>query len=161
MVGLVVGASARPAIYRAGGNVTIDANTVLGSGVSSAAKHATLGVYNGGSSFVGVDNWLTGGVSGAAGAANGIAIAVFALTVGAIVWSAGSTLGYDFHAYDGAAHRLRPKLLTEATTKATEPINAWVLAGGALLIAISLMLLLRTRSAKPQAADAAAQPALS
>jgi len=82
MVGLVVGASARPAIYRAGGNVTIDANTVLGSGVSSAAKHATLGVYNGGSSFVGVDNWLTGGVSGAAGAANGIAIAVFAYTNG-------------------------------------------------------------------------------
>ena len=53
------------------------------------------------------------------------------------------------------------KLLAEATTKATEPINAWVLAGGALLIAISLMLFLRTRSAKPQAADAAAQPALS
>jgi len=35
-----------------------------------------------------------------------IAIAVFVLTVGVIVWSAGSTLGYDFHAYDGAARRL-------------------------------------------------------
>ena len=35
-----------------------------------------------------------------------VAIVVFVLAVGAIVWSAGSTLGYDFHAYEGAARRL-------------------------------------------------------
>ena len=35
-----------------------------------------------------------------------LAIAVFALMVAAIVWSAGSTLGYDFHAYENAARRL-------------------------------------------------------
>ena len=35
-----------------------------------------------------------------------IAIAAFVLTVGAVIWSAGSTLGYDFHAYEGAARRL-------------------------------------------------------
>ena len=34
------------------------------------------------------------------------ALVVFALTVAAIVSSAGSTLGYDFHAYAGAAQRL-------------------------------------------------------
>jgi hypothetical protein len=35
-----------------------------------------------------------------------VAIVLLALCVGAIVWSAGSTLGYDFHAYEGAARRL-------------------------------------------------------
>jgi hypothetical protein len=35
-----------------------------------------------------------------------VAIVLFVLSVGAIVWSAGSTLGYDFHAYEGAARRL-------------------------------------------------------
>jgi hypothetical protein len=35
-----------------------------------------------------------------------VAIVLFVLTVSAIVWSAGSTLGYDFHAYEGAARRL-------------------------------------------------------
>jgi glycosyl transferase family 87 len=35
-----------------------------------------------------------------------VAIIVFVLAVGAIVWSAGSTLGYDFHAYEGAARRI-------------------------------------------------------
>ena len=35
-----------------------------------------------------------------------VAIVLFALSVGAIIWSAGSTLGYDFHAYEGAARRL-------------------------------------------------------
>lgn len=35
-----------------------------------------------------------------------IAISVFVLTVGAIIWSAGSTLGYDFQAYEAAARRL-------------------------------------------------------
>jgi hypothetical protein len=35
-----------------------------------------------------------------------VAIAAFAIAVAAIVWSAGNTLGYDFHAYDGAARRL-------------------------------------------------------
>jgi hypothetical protein len=39
-------------------------------------------------------------------ALSAVAVAVFVLTVGAIIWSAGSTLGYDFHAYDGAARRL-------------------------------------------------------
>jgi membrane protease YdiL (CAAX protease family) len=59
------------------------------------------------------------------------------------------------------AHRQgAQKLLAEATTKATEPINVWVLIGGAALIAISMMLLMRTMSAKPQTA-APAEPALS
>jgi alpha-1,2-mannosyltransferase len=35
-----------------------------------------------------------------------IAVIALALTVPAIVWSAGSTLGYDFHAYGNAAERL-------------------------------------------------------
>ncbi|HEY3165455.1 MAG TPA: glycosyltransferase family 87 protein, partial [Candidatus Limnocylindrales bacterium] len=35
-----------------------------------------------------------------------LAIAVCALMIAAIVWSAGSTLGYDFHAYENAARRL-------------------------------------------------------
>ena len=35
-----------------------------------------------------------------------VAIVLFVLTTGAIIWSAGSTLGYDFHAYEGAARRL-------------------------------------------------------
>ena len=35
-----------------------------------------------------------------------VAIVVFVLTVAATIWSAGSTLGYDFHAYEGAARRL-------------------------------------------------------
>ncbi len=35
-----------------------------------------------------------------------VAIVLFVLTVGAIIWSAGSTLGYDFHAYEVAARRL-------------------------------------------------------
>lgn len=34
------------------------------------------------------------------------ATVAFVVTVAAIVWSAGSTLGYDFHAYAGAARRL-------------------------------------------------------
>ena len=35
-----------------------------------------------------------------------LAIVGFVLAVGAVLWSAGSTLGYDFHAYEGAARRL-------------------------------------------------------
>ena len=35
-----------------------------------------------------------------------VAIVLFALTVGATIGIAGSTLGYDFHAYEGAARRL-------------------------------------------------------
>jgi hypothetical protein len=35
-----------------------------------------------------------------------VAIALFAICVGAVIWSARATLGYDFHAYDGAAQRL-------------------------------------------------------
>ncbi|GAC1663653.1 MAG: hypothetical protein NVS9B8_03030 [Candidatus Limnocylindrales bacterium] len=35
-----------------------------------------------------------------------VAIVVLIATVGAVVWSAGSNLGYDFHAYSGAARRL-------------------------------------------------------
>jgi alpha-1,2-mannosyltransferase len=35
-----------------------------------------------------------------------VAIVTFAVTVGAIVWSAGSTLGYDFQAYVAAAERI-------------------------------------------------------
>src|SRR4029079_18357572 len=35
-----------------------------------------------------------------------LAIALLAITVAAITASAGSTLGYDFHAYDQAAQRL-------------------------------------------------------
>jgi hypothetical protein len=35
-----------------------------------------------------------------------VAVVVLVLTVGATIWSAGSTLGYDFHAYEGAARRL-------------------------------------------------------
>lgn len=35
-----------------------------------------------------------------------LAIVVLVLTVSATIWSAGSTLGYDFHAYEGAARRL-------------------------------------------------------
>jgi alpha-1,2-mannosyltransferase len=35
-----------------------------------------------------------------------VAIVCFVATVGAIVWSAGSTLGYDFQAYAGAADRI-------------------------------------------------------
>jgi len=35
-----------------------------------------------------------------------VAIVAFVATVGAIVWSAGSTLGYDFQAYAGAAERI-------------------------------------------------------
>ena len=35
-----------------------------------------------------------------------VAIVVLVLTVAGTIWSAGSTLGYDFHAYEGAARRL-------------------------------------------------------
>ena len=35
-----------------------------------------------------------------------VATLTFLLGVAAIIWSAGSTLGYDFHAYEGAARRL-------------------------------------------------------
>jgi hypothetical protein len=35
-----------------------------------------------------------------------VAVVVLVLTVGATIWSAGSTLGYDFHAYEDAARRL-------------------------------------------------------
>ena len=35
-----------------------------------------------------------------------LAVVVLVLTVGATIWAAGSTLGYDFHAYEGAARRL-------------------------------------------------------
>src|SRR6476469_1518060 len=35
-----------------------------------------------------------------------LAIVVFVLATAAIIVSAGSTLGYDFHAYEGAARRL-------------------------------------------------------
>ena len=35
-----------------------------------------------------------------------VAIVALVITTAAIVWSAGSTLGYDFHAYEGAARRL-------------------------------------------------------
>jgi alpha-1,2-mannosyltransferase len=35
-----------------------------------------------------------------------VAIVAFAIVVAATLWSAGSTIGYDFHAYDGAARRL-------------------------------------------------------
>ena len=34
------------------------------------------------------------------------AVVVLVLTVAGTIWSAGSTLGYDFHAYEGAARRL-------------------------------------------------------
>ena len=35
-----------------------------------------------------------------------LAIVAFVVTTAAIVWSAGSTLGYDFHAYEAAARRI-------------------------------------------------------
>src|SRR4051812_26308863 len=42
------------------------------------------------------------------------------------------------------------KLLAEATAKATEPINVWVLAGGAaLIVGATMMLLPRRRSMAP------------
>lgn len=83
---LAASTSGRPAIYRTSGNVTADANTPLSSGVPSNAKHATLATFNAASSFVGVDNWLTGGVAGSAGAAPGTTsgISVFAYTNGLV-----------------------------------------------------------------------------
>jgi alpha-1,2-mannosyltransferase len=35
-----------------------------------------------------------------------VAVVAFIVTTAAILWSAGSTLGYDFHAYEGAARRI-------------------------------------------------------
>jgi hypothetical protein len=51
-------------------------------------------------------------------------------------------------------------LLAEAATKASEPINVWVLAGGAALIAVAMMLLRRPHREKPLE-NQPAQPALS
>lgn len=81
-LGLVPSGSGSPYIGRVGVNVAINAGSALGSGVAANAKHATLATFAGGSSYVGVDNWLTGGVTGAGGANNGTAIAVFAYTNG-------------------------------------------------------------------------------
>ncbi|MEA2709252.1 MAG: sodium transport system permease protein [Phycisphaerales bacterium] len=52
------------------------------------------------------------------------------------------------------------KLLAEATTQAAEPINVWVLIGGAALIVIAMMLLRRTHRAQ-SLENPPAQPALS
>lgn len=71
-----------PIVYNVGGNFRSNAGTDLASGVAATAKHAILAVFNGASSFIGVDNWLTGGVSGNAGAGNGTAIGVLAYSSG-------------------------------------------------------------------------------
>lgn len=82
MVALVPSASSSPIIFRSGANVTLSAGSNLGSGVAAGAKHATLATFNGASSFVGVDNWLTGGVTGAGGANNGTTLGAFAYSNG-------------------------------------------------------------------------------
>jgi len=51
-------------------------------------------------------------------------------------------------------------LLAEATAKAAEPINVWVLAGGAALIVIAMLLLRRAHQGDPLA-NPPVQPALS
>lgn len=76
-------AAGNPYLVNSAGNVAVYAGTSLSSGVAANAKHATLAVVNGGSSFIGADNWLTGGTSGAAGASAGSAIGAFGQSNGA------------------------------------------------------------------------------
>jgi hypothetical protein len=77
-------AASPPKISRVAGNVTAGANTNIASGVGYATKHAVLFTANGAASFLGVDNWLTGGVSGSAGANGGTTISIFAFSDGTI-----------------------------------------------------------------------------
>lgn len=82
IVGLVPSGSASPIIYRLAGNVAINAGAALGSGVTSDTKRAVLATFADTSSFVGVDNWLTGGVTGAGGSNGGTRLALFAYSAG-------------------------------------------------------------------------------
>lgn len=78
-VGLSTGT---PILYGPASVITASAGTGLGSGVAIGSKAAILTTYNGGSSFIGVNNWIAGGVSGVAGASNGTHIAVLAYANG-------------------------------------------------------------------------------
>lgn len=75
-------AAGAPYLVNSSGKMAMYAGAVLGSNVLANAKHATLAIFNGTTSFIGVDNWLSGGVAGPAGAANGSAIGAFAQSNG-------------------------------------------------------------------------------
>lgn len=75
-------AGTNPIIFNSAGNVAINAGVTRGSGVGATTKHSTLAEFNGVTSFVGVDNWLTGGVTGDAGASAIAALGVGAYTNG-------------------------------------------------------------------------------
>ena len=69
-------------LLRSGSKGTITAGSTLQDPVDITSKCAIMATFNGASSFVGVNDWLTGGTSGAAGAHNGSKIAMFAYTGG-------------------------------------------------------------------------------
>lgn len=75
-------AAGAPYIVNSSGNGAMFAGSVLNSSISITSKRAILATFNGASSFIGVDNWLTGGTSGAAGASNGTDLGAFSQTDG-------------------------------------------------------------------------------
>lgn len=81
MVVLALAAGA-PYIVSSSGNAAIFGGSVLNSLTSVTSKRAVLATFNGATSFIGVDNWLSGGTSGAAGASAGTAIGAFAQSDG-------------------------------------------------------------------------------
>ena len=57
-----------------------------------------------------------------------VAIVAFVVTTAAIVWSAGSTLGYDFHAYEA------PRGASSTATACTTPRSTWPAASRSISI---------------------------
>lgn len=71
-----------PSVFSQTGNAAANAGTSLITATTCTSKRAMLATFNGASSFIAADNWLTAGTSGAAGAVNGTVVAAFAYSAG-------------------------------------------------------------------------------
>lgn len=71
-----------PSVFSQTGNAAANAGTSLITATACTTKRAMLATFNGASSFIAADNWLTAGTSGAAGAVNGTVVAAFAYSAG-------------------------------------------------------------------------------
>ena len=71
-----------PSVFSQAGNAAANAGTSLITATTCTSKRAMLATFNGASSFIAADNWLTAGTSGAAGAVNGTVVAAFAYSAG-------------------------------------------------------------------------------
>lgn len=59
--------TSQPYVLNALGNVSANGGLGLSSGVAITSKRAAMVTFNGPTSFIGVDNWRTGGVNGSTG----------------------------------------------------------------------------------------------